>query len=174
MSSDKAKLSLLKSYLSGYAAQLLSHLTLEEASYEVAIKLLTEEFLDIPLIVDEIFKRLLDASPKYDANFFNVKQFLSETCADSSELRTSYNLDFLEEETPGFRIISHIIFTKLPSILQRELLHKVGTNYPTIKDIFDNYNETIKTLTKTSRKNNFNPERNNAYPSKKKKKKKKQ
>ena len=45
-------------------------------------------------------------------------------------------------------------------------MHKVGTNYPTIKDIFDNYNETIKTLIKTSRKNNFNPERNNAYPSK--------
>ena len=91
VSSDKAK---LKSYLTGYAAQLLSHLTLEEANYEVAIKLFTEEFLDIPLIVDEIFKQLFDASPKYDANFINVKQFLSETSADLSELRTSYNLDF--------------------------------------------------------------------------------
>ena len=168
MSSDKAKLSLLKCYLTGYVAHLLSHLPLEEANYEVAIKLLTEEFLDIPLIVDEIFKQLLDASPKYDANFINVKQFLSETRADLSELRTSYNLDFFEEETPGFRIISHIIFAKLPSILQRELVHKVGTNYPTIKDIFDNYNETIKTLIKTSRKNNFNPKRNNTYPSKEK------
>ena len=58
VSSDKAKLSLLKSYLTGYAAQLLFHLTLQEANYEVAIKLLTEEFLDIPLIVDEIFKQL--------------------------------------------------------------------------------------------------------------------
>ena len=47
-------------------------------------------------------------------------------------------------------------------------MHKVGTNYPTIKDIFDNDNENIKTLIKTIRKNNFNPERNNAYPSKKK------
>ena len=117
VSLDKAKLSLLKSYLTGYVAQLLSHLTLEEANYEVAIKLLTEEFLDIPLIVDEIFKQLLDASPKYNANFINMKQFLSETRADLSELRTSYNLDFFEEETPGFRIISHIIFAKLPSIL---------------------------------------------------------
>ena len=32
------------------------------------------------------------------------------------------------------------------------MVHKVGTNYPTIKDIFDNYNENIKTLIKTSRK----------------------
>ena len=150
MSSDRAKSSLLKRYLTDYAAQLLSHLTLEEANYEVVIKLLTEEFLDIPLIVDVIFKQLLHASPKYDVNFINVKQFLSETRADLSELRTSYNLDFFEGETPGFRIISHIIFAKLPSILQRELVHKVGTNYPTIKDIFDNYNETIKTLIKTS------------------------
>ena len=118
--------------------------------------------------MDEIFKQLLDASPKYDANFINVKQFLSETRADLSELRTSYNLDFFEEETPGFRIISHIVFAKLPSILPRDLVHKVGTNYPTIKDIFDNYNENIKTLIKTNRKNNFNPEKNNAYPSKEK------
>ena len=51
MSSDKAKLSFLKSYLTGYAAQLLSHLTLEEANYDVAIKLLTEAFLDIQTIV---------------------------------------------------------------------------------------------------------------------------
>ena len=151
MSSDKAKLSLLKSYLTGCAAQLISHLTLEEANYEVAIKLLTE-FLEILLVVDEIFKQLLDASPKFDANFINVKQFLSEIRADLSELRTSYNLDFFEEETPGFKIISHIVFAKSPSILQRELVHKVGTNYPTIKDIFDNYNENIKTLIKTSRK----------------------
>ena len=50
-------MSLLKNYLTGYAAQLISHLTLEEANYEVARKLLTEEFLGIPLIVDEIFKQ---------------------------------------------------------------------------------------------------------------------
>ena len=105
--------------------------------------------------MDEIFKQLLDASPKYDANFINVKEFLSETRADLSELGTSYNLDFFEEETPGFRIISHIVFAKLPSILQRELVHKVGTNYPTIKDVFDSYNENIKTLIKTSRKKQF-------------------
>ena len=117
VSADKAKLSLLKSYLTGYAAQLISHLTLEEAIYEVDIKLLTEEFLDISLIGDEIFKQLLDASPKYDANFINVKQFLSEIRADLSELRPSYNLEFFEEETPGFRIISHIVFAKLPTIL---------------------------------------------------------
>ena len=35
VSSDKAKLSLLKSYLTGYPAQLISPLTLEEANYEV-------------------------------------------------------------------------------------------------------------------------------------------
>ena len=109
VSPDKAKLSLFKELLDWVMpAQLLSHLTLVGANYEVAIKL-TEEFLDIPLIVDEIFKQLLDASPKYDANFINVKQFLSETRADLSGLRTSYNLDFFEEETPGFRIISYKI-----------------------------------------------------------------
>ena len=36
-------------------------------------------------------------------------------------------------------------------------MHKFGTNYPTIKDIFDNYNENIKTLIKNNRKNNLTP-----------------
>ena len=106
MSSDKAKLSLLKTYLTGYAAQLISHLTLEEANYEVTIKLLTEEFLDIPLIVDEILKQLLDASPKYDANFINVQQFLSEARADLSELRTWYNLDFFWKKHQDLELLA--------------------------------------------------------------------
>ena len=106
ISSDNAKLSLLKSCLTGYAAQLISHLIIEEANYEVAIKLLTEEFLDIPLIVDEIFKQLLDASPKYDANFINVKQFLSEIRADLSKLRTSYNLDFFRKKHQDLELLA--------------------------------------------------------------------
>ena len=155
VSSEKTKLSLLKSYLTGYAGQLISHLTLEDSNYGVAIDLLTEEFLDIPYIVDEIFKQLLDASPKYDPNFTNVKQFLSEMRADLSELRSSYDLNFFEENTPGFKLVSHIIFAKLPGVLQRELVHKVGTNYPTLIDIYDNYNEAIKTLIKTGMKKTY-------------------
>ena len=88
--SKKAKLSLLKSFLTGYASQLVAHLSLEDENFEVAVNLLRKEFLDIPLIIDEIFKQLLSSSPKYDPEFVSVKSFLSEIKADLSELKTSY------------------------------------------------------------------------------------
>lgn len=72
----------------------MSHLSLEDENLEVAINLLRKEFLDIPLIIDEIFKQLLGSTPKYDPEFVNIKSFLSEIKAGLSELKTSYNLDF--------------------------------------------------------------------------------
>ena len=58
---------------------------------------------------------------------------MSEIKADLCELKTSYNLDF----------------SKLPPTLQKELIRKVDSNYPKINQIFDSYNEVIKTLIKT-------------------------
>lgn len=108
--SKKTTLSLPKSYLSGYAAQVNSHLPLEDTNYDVTIALPTHEFLDIPPIVDEIYKELLNAAPKYDPQFVNVKHFLSETRVDLLEFKTSYNLNFFEEDTPGNKMVSHTFF----------------------------------------------------------------
>ena len=100
--SRKAKLSLLKGFLTGYASQLESLLSLEDEDFEVAIDFLKKEFLDIPFIIDESFKQLLDSSPKCDPEFVNIKSFLSEIKADLYELKISYNLDFLKRNTPGY------------------------------------------------------------------------
>lgn len=72
INSNKAKLPLLKSYLAGYTLQLISHLTLEEGNYEMAISLLTKEFWDVPFIFHEIVKQILTSS-KYDPDFVTVK-----------------------------------------------------------------------------------------------------
>ena len=37
----------------------MSHLSLEDENFEVAIDLLKKEFLDIPFIIDEMFNQLL-------------------------------------------------------------------------------------------------------------------
>ena len=50
----------------------MSHLSLEDENFEVAIDLLKKEFLDIPFIIDKIFKQLL--GPKYDPEFVNIKK----------------------------------------------------------------------------------------------------
>ena len=141
----------LKFFLTSYASQLVSHLSLEDENFEVAFDLLKKGFLGIPFITDEIFKQLLGSSPKYDPKFVNIKSFLSEIKA---ELKTSYNLDFFEENTPGYELLSYIIFSKLPPTLQKELIRKINSNCPKINHIFDSYNEVIKTLIKTGFKKN--------------------
>ena len=53
--SNANKLTYLRSYLSGYALKITSHLSVTDDNYDVALSLLKEEFLNIPYIVDESF-----------------------------------------------------------------------------------------------------------------------
>ena len=52
--SNANKLTYLRSYLSGYALKIISHLSVTDDNYDVAFSLPKEEFLDIPYI-DESF-----------------------------------------------------------------------------------------------------------------------
>lgn len=57
VNSEKAKLSHLKDFLEGYASQLISHFSLEDDNYSVAVyKSSKKKILDIHFIIDEIFK----------------------------------------------------------------------------------------------------------------------
>ena len=150
--SDALKLSYLRSLLTDYAFAIISHLTINEPNYNIAIDLLKNEFLDNNFIIDEIFSQLIKSFPKYDPEFVSVKQFLAKARADLYELNSSFGLDFITENTPGNYLVSHLIFNKLPNILKRELVRFSNSNYPTLKDIFDNYQHIIRTIIKTSSK----------------------
>ena len=119
-----AKLTYLRSYLIGYAYEIISPLSVTDDNFDIAITLLKDEFLDTEFIADEYFRQIIKTSPKYYQSFENVKQFLNETKAALHELK-SYNIDLLEEDTSGNKLISHIIFGKLLNIIKRELVHKV-------------------------------------------------
>ena len=71
--------------------------------------------------------------------------------------------------SPGFELISHIIFSKLPTSFQKELIQKFNCNYPKINEIFYGYNEVLKTLKRTSSKrikeNNHNSQHQNGFKS---------
>ena len=77
----------------------------------------------------------------------SVKLYLAEVRADLSELKTSYGLDFFEENPPGFMMVSHIVLDKLPVSVRKEISHRVDNNYPSIKQIFEIYSDAIGTLT---------------------------
>ena len=56
-------------------------------------------------------------------------------------------------------MVGHIIFSKLPPSVKRELVHKVNFNYPTVDQLFDHYNDILKTLIRTSSIKKEFPER---------------
>ena len=84
-------------------------------------------------------------SDDYDAEFTNVKYFIAEVRSYLYELQR-YNVDFLEEGTVGNIFVSHIIMSKLPKVVVKE----ISKNYPTLTDIFFSYKEALKTLSRTA------------------------
>ena len=64
--SDSSKLTYLRSFLSGYAFKVISHLSISDDNYAVALTLLKDEFLDVPYIVDSCFQQILSMSSKFD------------------------------------------------------------------------------------------------------------
>ena len=62
--------------------------------------------------------------------------------------------------------MSYIIFDKLPLQIKRENTHKVCQNYPTSNDIFEHYNEPIRSVMMSR----IPQERVEQYSKKKKKK----
>lgn len=146
--SDASKLVYLRGYLKGYAHQLIQHLSVNDENYEIALSLLKAEFLDLPYIIDETLKQILNAKAPYDPQYQSARAFLNEMRALLYELK-SLKLDFFTADSPGSVLVSHIVFNKLPFAIKRELTHRTRSNYPTITEIFESYNEVIKTLNKT-------------------------
>ena len=152
MRSNSSKLSYLRSVLSDYAFSIISHLTITDSNYEVAINILRAEFLDNEYIVDEIFREILNSHPKYDNEFADVKKFLAKSRADLFELANSFNLDFVTSGSSGNILMSHIIFGRLPNVIKKDLIRISNTNYPSLDDIFNNYQNIIRTIIKTSKR----------------------
>ena len=156
--SDSSKLTYLRGYLKGYAFRVISQLSVSDDNYSVALKLLKEEFLDEEYIVDETFKLLISKSPKFDLSFTDVRCFINDCRSMLHELKV-YGVDLLDGGTAGCKLMSHIIFSKLPPSVKRELVHKVNSNYPTVDQLFDHYNDILKTLIRTSSIKKEFPER---------------
>ena len=165
--SDSSKLVYLRGYLSKYAYKLIQHLSVCDSNYLVAMELLKKEFLDLNYITDELLKRVLYAKPNFDPKFLDTRTYLNEMRAVLFELQ-SLNLNFLEPDSAGCTLVSHIIFNKLPMIVKRELTHKTGSNYPSVIDIFEHYNDVLKMLNKTTfykpKNTDFKPDFTNYAP----------
>ena len=61
--SGALRLQVLKNPLTGYASQIVEHLTISDENFTVAMHLLTEEFLDQDCIINEIFGQIYHSKP---------------------------------------------------------------------------------------------------------------
>lgn len=55
-------------------------------------------------------------------------------------------LDFFEEGTFGNKYLIFVIFSKLHGDIKSEIIHNVGSNYPSLGQIFASYSDIIQTL----------------------------
>ena len=152
---DALKLHCLKNKLKGYAYSIIQNLSSKEDNYSKALEILDKEFLDEKHIKDEIYKKIIALRPNFDPSYNATRVYLNEIKSLIYELE-SYNLKFLEK-IAGLELLSHIVLSKLPNIVVKEITRKLDTNYPDLNQIFDSYNEILKNLVKTSNQNQVKP-----------------
>ena len=142
--SDATKFTYLKSYLRGYALKLVQHLQVSNQNYQVALELLSAEFLNKEALVDDFIKRLLELKPKLDSSYLGCKIYLNEIRCILSDLKLN-NVDVLAENSAKL-IVSHVVFNCLPTAFQHELISKLGTSFPNVEQIFETYADIVRTL----------------------------
>ena len=173
---DKYKLSVLRNHLTsgGLAFRTISDLDISDANYSVALDALKAEFLDINLIVHDLFKQIQEKYPKNDPEFESLRMYVVEIKSILNDLKNSYQTDLLTPGTGGYKLVSSIVFEKLPPSVQRALIEKVSNNYPTLENIFEHTKCIITTILKTKSKRvepkfeannkNFKPYKSNSEP----------
>ena len=141
--SKSTKLTYLKTYLKGYALKTLQHLQITDSNYDVAISLLSKEFLNRDALVDELIKKLFALKPK-TSDYGDVKTFINDVRCIIGDLKC-YDYDFVNCGASKV-LVSHWVFNNLPASFKTELVRKLGNSFPSINEIFDNYVEVIRTL----------------------------
>jgi len=149
---NATKLSYLTSYLSDYALKVVSHLSIIDDNYLVALELLKKEFLNKNLIIAEAYDFIINnfVSNSYDLNFAKTRNYINDVRGMIFELK-NHGLDFMVKDTPGNSLLGHIFFNNLPLVFKRQLILVLNNNYPSLDQIFDNYQVVVETLLKTSK-----------------------
>ena len=134
------KLTYLINSLKGYAFDLVSHLSIEEANFDPAITLLKAEFLDENFLIHQHLREIREYKVSVDSDFLSAKKFLNTVRSHLQDLK-NFGCDFTEESSSGLLLLSDVVFLKLPSDLRREIIRKGGKAFPTLNEIFSCYHD---------------------------------
>ena len=137
------KLVYLKSYLRGRALSMIENLPITDDNLELAWDMLEEEFMDVDLLINDTLSEII--SWKVCTTLNECQHFITNLKVKLVELQ-KLNLDFFTDDSSGAVLISHIIRTKLYIPFLQELCRKLSNNYPTAKDILDNYSSIYELM----------------------------
>ena len=136
---EEFKIMYLKSKVLNNAAAFIKHINASTGSYEHCITMLKEQYLNVPYIIDEYFKKLCHDKPEYDPSYYKTRTFIANTRNHLHNLCLHYEVDLLDETGNSHKLLSHIIFSKFSSELQQAFRWELKTEYPTFKQILDSY-----------------------------------
>ena len=152
----RTKLLHLRTCLKGRAQVDIQHLTLTDENYDLALKLLEEEYANPELTQHKtllyIHKCNLDTSDKTGRSMLHsIKQFRNQLV----ELKATYKLDFqgldfdgdgnpIDKPTPGSTLIAAYLHDKIPGHIQLALWQLTRKKYPTLQEILNNIKEAVE------------------------------
>ena len=136
---EEFKIMYLKSKVLNNAAAFIKHIDASTGDYEHCITMLKEQYLNVPYIIDEYFKKLCHDKPEYDPSYYKTRTFIANTRNHLHNLCLHYEVDLLDETGNSHKLLSHIIFSKFSSELQQAFRWELKTEYPTFKQILTSY-----------------------------------
>lgn len=147
--SDATKLIYLKSYLRSSALDVIKHLSNEGANLPVAIEFLEKEYLDQDVLIDALIGKIVDLpSPRHN-DLDSIRSLFNELRNYVYDLK-NLNLNPLQENSLGCKMISFLILRKLPNFYKAKFAHFLQTDFPTTLQLIQSFNEILKSLHKTA------------------------
>ena len=126
-------LQLLRDTLGGDAYKLVAEFDVIADNYDLAWKRLNEVYKKpeecLAQLVDKIFGFQFNINiEKFDETFNNYSLLIDK-------LKTSHNIDLLDNDSGVHKIIAHLTFKKFPQQVKNVLLQLCSTHYPTFNEL---------------------------------------
>ena len=141
---DVNKLEWLKSSISGDAQALIKNLSLEDVNYAIALKRLEDKYLNNEYIKEKLITSILKFKCDNKLQISKIPSMITSLCNDLDELKNSHEID--PYEGSGGEFVRHILYHGLPDKIRSGLIQKLNKNYPSLKEILDNFQFVVNAI----------------------------
>lgn len=149
---ESAKLTYLKSKIKGSAKNVIRSVQQGSEGFKQAITALKHHYLNVKAHKDHLFSKLYNLKPATGPEYSKTEQYIAEVRAILLDLKDNYKCNLLIESSGGYEFVSHLVFSKLPFEVQNALITKVGSQYPTFMQIYDEHMEILYNLNRLKKK----------------------